>query len=335
MGEDPSGPEDPPDPDRRPRSRRTRGARLVYLLVAVVALAWLGWDQRRELAGLAGDARPALLGAALGATVVQLWLNAAFWAAALRALGEPLPTATVVDASARSLLARYVPGSVWYAVGRSALLRHRVSGRALGAVAVLETGLSAVVGFVLGAALLLSTRRVAPAVGALGLAGVAAAAALCSPPAVNRGLAWVARRRGGTAARLAWLPFLGLLGWLVLYWAVSAASFSVYLHAFPAAGPPPVLEVAGAYMVARVLGLLAVFAPQGLGVFEVAVAALLTTTAADSSPALGGLVLVVAGYRALVLVRDGLAVVLAEAVHSARTFRRPSGGGNGTEKEPS
>ncbi|HVL03321.1 MAG TPA: hypothetical protein VM386_02665, partial [Acidimicrobiales bacterium] len=126
------------------------------------------------------------------------------------------------------------------------------------------------------------------------LAGVAAAAALCSPPAVNRGLAWVARRRGGTPARLAWLPFLGLLGWLVLYWAASAASFSVYLHAFPAAfpvtGPPPVLEVAGAYMVARVLGLLAVFAPQGLGVFEVAVAALLTTATAAPSPALGGLV---------------------------------------------
>ena len=318
-------------------------ARLLYLLVAAVALAWLGWGQRQELAALAADARPGLLAVALGVTVVQLWLNAAFWAAALRALGEPLPTATVVDASARSLLARYVPGSVWYAVGRSALLRHRVSGRALGAVAVLETGLSVVVGFVLGAALLLSTRRVAPAVGAVGLAGVAVAAALCSPPAVNRGLAWVARRRGGTPARLDWLPFLGLLGWLVLYWAVSAASFSVYLHAFPAAfpvtGPPPVLEVAGAYMVARVLGLLAVFAPQGLGVFEVAVAALLTTTAADSSPGLGGLVLVVAGYRALVLVRDGLAVVVAEVLHSARTTRpaRPvtSGGRSGTEKEPS
>ena len=317
-----------------PRSRRTGVARLLYLLVAVVALAWLGWDQRQELATLVGDARPALLGVALGVTVVQLWLNAAFWAAALRSLGEPLPTATVVDASARSLLARYVPGSVWYAVGRSALLRHRVSARALGVVAVLETGLSVVVGFVLGAALLLATRRVAPAVGALGLAGVAAAAALCSPPAVNRGLAWVARRRGGTPARLAWPPFLGLLGWLVLYWAVSAASFAVYLHAFPAAfpvtGPPPLLELAGAYMVARVLGLLAVFAPQGLGVFEVAVAALLTA-AADSSTALGGLVLVVAGYRALVLVRDGLAVVLAEALHSARTARPvPSDGRSGT-----
>lgn len=298
----------------------------------MVALAWLGWSRRQELGALVLDARPGLLVVALGITVVQLALNAAFWAAALRALGEPLPSSTVLDASARSLLARYVPGSVWYAVGRSALLRHRVSGRALGVVAVLEMGLSVVVGFVLGAGLLLATRRVAPAVGALGLLAVVAAAALCSPPAVNRVLAWVAQRRGGAPTRLAWPRFLGLLGWLALFWVASAASFTVYLHAFPgsfpATGPPPVLEVAGAYMVARVLGLLALFAPQGLGVFEVAVAGLLVAGATDSPSALGPLILVVAGFRALLLVRDGIAVVVAEAAHSVRGRRPlPSDGG--------
>lgn len=312
-----------PTGDAGPARRRgARVARVAYLGVVVAVLGWLGWDQRQDVGALAGDARPGLLALALVVIGVQLWLTAAFWAATLRALGEPLAVTTVLDASARSLLARYVPGSVWYAVGRSALLRHRVSARALGVVAVLEIGLSVVVGFVAGAGLLLATRRVAPAVGVVGLVGVVVAAAACSPPAVNRVLAEVARRRGGTPARLAWPPFLVLVAWMVAFWAASATSFALYLAAFPSAlpatGAPPVLEVAGAYMLARVLGMLAVFAPQGLGVFEVAVATLLTTATAGASPALGSLVLVVAGYRALVLVRDGLAVGVAEVRRSTR-----------------
>ncbi len=320
------------------RSRRAGVARLVYLGVVLVVLVWLAWAQRQELQSLAGDARPALLAVALAITGVQLWLTAVFWAATLRALGEPLPVATVLDASARSLLARYLPGSVWYAMGRSALLRHRVSARALGAVAVLEIGLSVVVGFVVGAGLLLAARRVAPAVGVVGLAGLVGAAAMCSPPMVNRILAEVARRRGGAAAQLAWVPFVGLLGWMVLFWATSAASFAVYLHAFPGTfsetGAPPVLEVAGAYMLARVLGMLALFAPQGLGVFEVALSSLLTTattSGAADGPSLASMVLVVAGYRALVLVRDGVAVTVAELRHSTRrSGTTPGPGPSGT-----
>lgn len=301
-------------------------ARVLYLLVVAGVLAWLVWDRRHDLAGLLRDARIGLLALALAISFGQLWLSAGFWAMALRSLGEPLPFATVLDATARSVLARYIPGSVWYAVGRSALLRrHQVSGRSLGAVAVLETGLSVVVGFVIGAALLLATRRVAPGIGALGLGCVVLAAAACSPPSVNRLLAWYAGRRGGTAPRLGWPQFAGLVAWLAVFWGGAAASFVVFLHAFPAVvaqvGFPSVLLVVGAFMVARVLGMLAVFAPQGLGVFEVAVSALLLGAAPRSGAGLAGLVLVVAGYRALALVRDGLALGAFEARHTARGAR--------------
>ncbi len=320
----------PANGDDDPTGRRRRVgltlARVLYLSVVAAALVALGWSQRADVAGLIDGARLELLAAALAVAFVQLALMAGFWAMGLRALAEPLPFATVLDATARSLLARYIPGSLWYALGRSALLRRqRVSGRALGVVAVLETGLSVVVGFVVGAGLLLATRQVAPAVGVLALVGMVAVAAVCSPPSVNVLLAWIARRRGGTPVRLGWSPFLVLVAWLVLFWATSAVSFAVYLAAFPGAFPPPdglppLLEVAGAFMVARTLGMLAVFAPQGLGVFEVAVAALLAvgTAGADDSGHLASLVLVVAGYRALVLVRDAVAVALAEARHSTR-----------------
>ncbi|HWH34704.1 MAG TPA: lysylphosphatidylglycerol synthase domain-containing protein [Acidimicrobiales bacterium] len=313
--------------ERPARSGWARVGRAAYLAVAAAALAWLGWDQRRELAVLVDDARPGLLVVALAVTGLQLWVAAAFWSAALAALGQSVPRAAVLDASARSLLARYLPGSLWYAVGRGALLRHQASRPALAVVATLEIGLSVVVGFVLGTGLLLATRQLAPGVGALGATGVVIAAAGCSPPVLNRALAWWARRRGAAAVRLGWRPYLGMVGWMALFWVVSAGSFTLYLHAFPAsvgeAGNPPVLEVAGAFLVARVVGALALFAPQGLGVFEVTLATLLASSAAGPDPSLGGLVLVIAGYRALVLVRDGLAVTTAEALHSRRQDSPP------------
>lgn len=313
----------PPEQNSPPRrSRAARLARVTYLIVAVAALAALGWSRRQELATLVDDARPALLVLALAVTSLQLVLAAGFLSTTLRALGEPVPVGAVLDASARSLLARYLPGSVWYALGRSALLRHRASAGALGVAAVLEIGLSMVVGFVLGAGLLLVTRQVAPGIGALGLVGVAVAAGVCSPPVVNRALALLARRRGTDTVRLAWRPFLGVVGSMGLFWVASAGSFALYLHAFPAsvaqAGAPSVLEIAGAYLLARVIGVLALFAPQGLGVFEVAMVTLLTAAATGPGPAIGGLVLVVAGYRALILIRDGLAVGVAEVLHSRR-----------------
>ncbi|MBW3573441.1 MAG: flippase-like domain-containing protein [Actinobacteria bacterium] len=292
--------------------------RVAYLGGVAVALGWLAWDQRHSVAPLLDGARFAPLALALALGFVQLGLGSGLWVLALRSLGDPAPFPVVLDATARSLLARYLPGSVWYAVGRGALLRrHGVSTRALAAVSVLEIGLSVVVGFLLGSALLLVSSGLPPGVGWLALVGLGAAAVTCSPPVVNRALDAVGRRWGGGGPRLGWAAFAGLVGWLALFWISSAAMFVAYVRAFPAvtAVLPGVLGVAGAFLVTRVLGMLAVFAPQGLGVFEVALAALLGAGAATQEVGAGvaELVVVVAGFRLLILVRDGLAVAVAEA----------------------
>ena len=307
-------------PPRRSGAGGRVAARAAYLAVVVAALAWLTWEQRADVTALIEGARVVPLVVALTLGFVQLGLGAGFWMLALRSLGEPGSFPVVLDATARSLLARYVPGSVWYAVGRSALLqRQGVPARALAVVSVLEVGLSVVVGFVAGSALLVATGGLAPGVGWLALLGLGAAAVTCSPPAVNRLLAAVGRRWGGSSAPLGWPAFAGLLGWLGLFWAGSAAMFVAYVHAFPAvtAGLPAVLTVAGAFLVTRVLGMLALFAPQGLGVFEVALAAVLGAAAPGdgAGPGLGELVVVVAGFRLLVLARDAVAVAVAEAGH--------------------
>lgn len=280
-------------------------ARVGWLVALAAAAGWLAWGRREELGLLVAGARPGFLVAALAVGGVQLAVNAAFWRSALAALGEPVAHRAVLGVSARSLLARYIPGSVWYAVGRGVLLNKRgVGKRALAATAGLEAALSVATGLALGVALLLAVDRLPG-----GLAGLAVwcalAAAAVSPPAVNLGLRLLARRHGGQAQRISWPRFVVLLGWMVAFWLGAAGMFVLYLHAFPQVTVATV-EAAGAFMVAWVVGFFAVFAPQGLGVFEVAVATIL------AGEPFAALALVVAAYRGLTLVRDLLAVGIAE-----------------------
>lgn len=303
------------------RRRRLQVARVAYLALAAAAVAYLAADRRDDVGELLERTNPAWLALGLVLAFVQLSLNTAFWHAALGAVGRDDPVVRyrdVLGASARSLLARYVPGSVWYALGRAALLsRHGVRRRTLVTVAVLEATLSISTGAALGIGLLALT---ADPPGGATTAGVAAviAAAVSTPPVLNRVLAVWARRRGGVAPQLGWAQLGRLVAWMVLFWAGGAATFTVYLHAFGGIELPGVAEVAGSFMVAWVVGFVAVFAPQGVGVFEAAVAGLLI-----DGP-VGAAALVVAGFRVLTLTRDVIAVVAAEVGNTRRGRLAPS-----------
>jgi glycosyltransferase 2 family protein len=284
---------------------------VVMLAVLVVAVA----RRRTEIAGLVAHARPAWLAAALALTFGQLWLSSVWWSSALRGLGSPAAAGAVLRATVRSLPARYLPGSIWYPLGRAALLASQgVRKSALATVAVLEIAISVVVAFAIGGLVL--------AMVGLPPAGSAAVTVACigllvgaSPPVLNPVLGWIAARRGITAPQLDWGAYARLLGWMAAFWVLSALAFTIYLHAFPEVAVRQPLTVAGAFLVAWGVGTLAVFAPQGLGVFEVTLAALLV-----GRPAVGTAV-VIAGFRALVAVRDAIAF----SAGALGGLRRPPG----------
>lgn len=283
---------------RRHLLQAARGAYVAALLAVVV---WLVWARRDDLAQLVAGARPDMLLLALLMGLGLLAISAGFWTSALEALGNPQPWTTVLGATARSVPARYVPGSVWYAVGRAALLhRAGASKRAVGAVAVLESALSMIVMLPLGTVLLIIGGRIPAARWQL-IVACGILAVLASPPVVNLALRLVARWRGGAVPRLTWKRQLRLLGWMAVFWVWQASTFVVYLTAFPGLDVGSPAQVAGSFMLAWGVGYLAVFAPQGAGVFEVTVAALLTPDA------IAGVGVIVGGYRALMAVRDALA----------------------------
>ena len=286
----------PSSPRRRFALTVLRRLYVVALLALAVALVW---TQREDIATLLDTAEWGWLALALVLSIGQLLPSTWLWQRAVGMLGHPVTLGQSAAATGRSVMARYLPGGVWYAVGRGASLRRAtgVPARVVGAVALLEMALSLVVAASLVGLLLPFTDADVP-VGVLAI-GVVGALAVASPPAVNAGMAFVANRRGGFAPRLTWGNWGVLAAITVTHWIWSVISFAVYLQAFPGlsldVGP---VELAATFLAAWIVGFLSLFAPQGAGVFETVLATLLVDQ--------GRVVVAVAagGYRAVLLVRD-------------------------------
>ena len=303
-----------PDPGRPSRrSRAVRAARRLYLLGLAAAAVWLAATRHEEILDMLEGARPPLIVAALAASFGLILLNAALWHSGLLMLGHPTALHQTVLATARSLPARYVPLGVTYAAARMALLR--AAGVPLAPLAVTagtEMALSASVALAAGVALL-GAAGALPGGAVWTVAAVAAAAVAVAPAAGGRAVNRLLARRGARFA-IAWSDYLRVLAAAVAYWMWAAGTFVLYMKAFPAADPLGIVELAGAFMVAWAVGFLTVLAPQGLGVAELSLAAIL---AADDG---GGLAIaaVFAGYRVVLMARDVLAAAAGEVIASRR-----------------
>jgi glycosyltransferase 2 family protein len=234
----------------------------------------------------------ALVGAVVLAAVAT-FASALIWLAILGSLGVSthLRTAGIF---LQAQLGKYIPGSVWQYAGRAAVARnHGLPVRPVAVSLPIEFAASAVAAGAMGAFLLGWW-------GALVVGAAAIVLVVVERPARLRAVAVPATVRA---------TFLYLPMWLVL-----GASF--WLCAYGLVGVP-VEDLAfymGAFAIAWVAGLLAIYAPGGLGVREAVLVALLTGRigAADA--------LVVAAVHRLILVFVdlGLAGIATAAMRRGR-----------------
>ena len=282
------------------------GLRALWLAVVAALAAWLAATRWDDMSALVDDLSPGPLVLLVAASCLLLVPNAVFWTLALRALGERLRYGTVLHASARALLTRYVPGGIWYAAGRATLLkRHGISVAASATVGGLELALGAPVAIVVGAVLLATSGAVAPWVG-VGAVVVLVAVLGLGGSMAGRLVGWWAQRRGGEpAATPPTTALFPLVAVLVGYWLAIGTLFWAYLEVVGSTATGWGRTV-GAFGVSWGLGFFALFAPQGLGVFEGALVSVLDW-GADA-------VLLVAGFRAVLLARDLLLTTIAEAL---------------------
>lgn len=286
-----------------------RTARLAWLALLTAVATWLVATRWADMADLVADARLVALLGVLAASTLLLVPNALFWSTALRSLGENVGTGPVMHAASRTILARYLPGGVWYAAGRSVLLVGRgVRPSALVAVSGLELGLGAPTALVVGG-LLLAGDSALPAWVPWAGAGVLAAATLVARPVLNRLMGWWSRRRGQATPRaLTTGALASLVSVMAAYWLLMGAVFRSYLGAMGT--DIGWAEGSGAFLVSWGIGFFAIFAPLGLGVSEAGFIAIVGW-GADA-------VVLLAGFRLVLLVRDLGLTAIGEALARRR-----------------
>lgn len=256
-----------PGPARGPWRRRL-GLAAGLLILAFLAYALLrGWN---EVRGYDWDLRPAPLVAGILVLVLFYAASAAGYVLILERLHAPAADRLVVSSIwGRSLLGRYVPGSVLMVLGRVVLSHERgVPRRATAAAMVYEWLLSVGVAAVAAAVFI--------AVYGVGGMAVWFVAALplgllaLHPRVFGPASSWALRRAGREP--LARLIPPGALLWLVAWFAVVAMLLGlgmwllVVAAAGTGAGGP--LFIGAAFLTSFAISVVAVIVPSGLGVRE-------------------------------------------------------------------
>lgn len=260
-----------------PDNGRRRGTwqRLGRWAIALIILAFIArslavnWD---DLAG--ADLRFSLWPLMASIILVALWLvaNALIWHLLTVSVGADIPLRKALPAWFYSQLGKYVPGKVFLYVGRVHL--YLKDGRRAGLTTLafaLETICTLAAGIIVGflAIFTLESQELAPYRWWI-VAALAAFLTTLHPRILNGLISVTARltRRRPFSVDVSYGLIVGYLGLYVLNWALFGAAFFLMIRSFYAIELSAVPFLSGAFAFSSVIGILALFAPSGLGVRE-------------------------------------------------------------------
>ena len=310
------------------RSRRRTLLRIGGLVLAVAAVVFVVrevvavWP---ELVEVAEGADWRWLGVAAVVFVVGELLFALSWPVTLRLLDHRVDPAEGAAAFLVTQTAKFVPGSVWQAVGRfGAAARLGLPRRVTGASLLLETaglcGAALVIGGVTGAVgdTLVHAWDVSGGVAVLASVGAVAAGSA----GIVVGALLARRLLAGTTPTPVVVAALWQAAVWVL-WGLAAAALAVAVGA-------PAGAVLGAFAFSWICGFVVIGAPAGLGVREVVMAAALAPSMAEADA-----LAVTIGSRALwIVVQLGCAAAgAALLVRRGWRLRSLSSSGDGSGAE--
>jgi hypothetical protein len=275
-----------------------RVAKRIFLPIALTFLAYFAWESRELLVDVVRNANPLMLAVAV---LVWMLMNAVaplFSMLIFRARNVPLSYKTAARVHIANLPARYIPGGIWHTVGRIGSFRDLDIGkRDISIFVFLENTLAVCVAFVIGGSLLAAIRGLDGWGQVAALSAVGGAVLLLASPFI------LSLRVIQGGKRFPTSDFVTVMIVTAISWCVAATAFVIYLSAFPGlrlqAAP---LETAGTYLFSWGVGFISIFAPQGIGVFEVVAADLMRGAGTLMSVAA-----LLAGFRLVVLAADAAA----------------------------
>ena len=261
-----------------------RGLQVAGLGAAAWYLIHTGEAHSAELAAVPIHVRGWPLLAASAITIVTWFLLVRTWAWSLRWWGQSLPMLAAVRIWFITNLSRFVPGGIWQFA--------HISAEALGAriSPVAATGAILFQQFVLlatGVALTASLAPVLPTAwagtarpgAALALASLGVAAVIILLPVAAPTLErWTSRflRREMRWPAPGRRELTAYVGTLVLPWLAYGIAFWLFGRGLLGEAAPALLPATAVFIGSYVAGIIAVFAPGGLGVREAAMVALLS-----------------------------------------------------------
>jgi hypothetical protein len=276
---------------------RLRYLQRIFAPIAIAFLAWFAWESRYELTELVRNARPIHLGLAVALWCLTNLLAPIASMLIFNAKGASVSYPTAARIHYENLPARYVPGGIWHTVGRIAAFRGMgIDAKILSTFVVMENALAVATAFLIGGSTIFAIRG-PDTWGQIGaLCAVGGVALLIALPYMLR-----ARFLKGDVEfpSRAYLAVTALAG---MYWLVAATAFVSYVHAYSSlALQSSLIETGAVYLLSWGIGFLAVFAPQGIGIFEVVAADLLR-----GSGSLTSIAALLAGFRLVILVADAM-----------------------------
>jgi len=201
------------------------------------------------------------------------------------------------------LPAKYLPGGIWQSVARFAAYReHDVKSSDSLTILVLEHLIALGASVTLGAGALLCTET-SDLTTQIAAWTLIAGIALLIVSAL-----WVMRTRQRHAKALFWMAIV--VASTFLFWCLAATAFVAYWGAIFELGGTDIFAVVACYLLSWAAGFIAIFAPQGIGVFEWTASHLLPST-----QTLSVTVTAVAGFRLITIAGDLIAWAIGVAIY--------------------
>lgn len=293
-GPQPTRPSPPPAARRRLTQAR-RVTQIAVLALIAAGLTYTLWKMWPDIRAYPWHINGGYLLAGLILLLLRGPVICFAWREILRQMGYPLPVATAIRVYFYSGMAKYLPGSLWYAVGRVLLAEGVGVPKMVTSISIaLETALVTVAAIAVGSGALAVTVGDSP----WWLVPILAALLvfLAWPQPWFRLLNWGLGRIGRTSVPLTingrqllvLLP-LFLMSWIV-YGLISFCLTAALVPNLPWSDLP---AVTGVFTTTWIIGFLTLLVPNGWGVRET-----LLTTALHTAPVLA-LPLVVAAGAAL------------------------------------
>jgi hypothetical protein len=203
---------------------------------------------------------------------VWMFVYGLTWKVLLAGMGEHISLFHSVSVLAVSQVGKYIPGKLWFTVGRMYLAKkHGVSEAKTAVSTAMELALSLLGAVILfGLAVALIPRGMVPARVYLAFLLVPFCIVAVYPPILNRVTGFILRRLHQPIfeVRMTFLRLLAVLGLFVLMWVIQGLGCYLLIRSFYPLDLSRLPMVAGAFALSWILGFIVLISPAGLGVRE-------------------------------------------------------------------